>query len=144
MLSTKNLTAKGGIGSSAIYFSSNFEVLEGASATVISGSDEKYAITHLKNATHSFDDDVIVSFFDNSTRVVFESKSAFQYGDINEDGDVNSNDIVLLAQIIAKWNVDVSSKGLAAADVVKDGVLDSADAVLLAQFIAKWDVTLGQ
>ncbi len=143
-LGTKNLTALGGSNSPAIFFSSSFEVLEGTSADVISGSNDTYAITHLIGATYNFDEDVTVSFFDNSSRVIFESKSGFLYGDILIDGDINTADVILLAQYIAGWGIDLSDKALAASDVAKDGTLNTKDVVKLAQFIAEWDVVLGE
>lgn len=68
---------------------------------------------------------------------------AADYGDINCDGRINSLDAVLLAQYLAKWNVDISDEGMIAADVLKDGRVNSLDAVLLAQYLARWNVQLG-
>ena len=61
-------------------------------------------------------------------------------GDLNDDGDVNSIDAVLLAQHLANWDVQFNEN---AADCNGDGEINSIDAVLLAQFLAGWDVTLG-
>ena len=68
---------------------------------------------------------------------------AFTYGDITNDGKINTKDAVLLAQYLAEWQVSISADGLAAADVYKDGKINSKDAVLLAQYLAMWNVTLG-
>lgn len=65
------------------------------------------------------------------------------YGDINEDGVVSIFDAVMLAQYLAKWEIDLSDSALEAADVNCDGVIDIKDAILLAQYLAKWDVVLG-
>ena len=61
-------------------------------------------------------------------------------GDLNDDGDVNSIDAVLLAQHLANWDVQFNES---AADCNGDGEINSIDAVLLAQYLAGWDVTLG-
>lgn len=61
-------------------------------------------------------------------------------GDSNGDGVVNSKDAVLLAQLLANWDVEID---LDAADCNGDGAVNSKDAVLLAQYLANWDVTLG-
>ena len=66
-------------------------------------------------------------------------KSNVTPGDANGDGAVDGADAVLLAQHLAKWNVEID---LAAADVDGSGAVDSKDAVRLAQYLAKWDVEL--
>lgn len=62
------------------------------------------------------------------------------YCDINNDGAINAKDAVLLAQLLANWDVQFNEN---AADCNGDGEINSIDAVLLAQFLAGWDVTLG-
>ena len=61
-------------------------------------------------------------------------------GDANGDGKIDTRDLVLLAQHLAKWSVTIE-KG--AADCNADGKIDIKDMVLLAQYLAKWNVTLG-
>ncbi len=61
-------------------------------------------------------------------------------GDINRDDVINTKDAVLLAQYLAKWDVEIDEL---AADCNADGVINTKDAVLLSQYLAKWDVTLG-
>ncbi len=142
-LSTKNLYANGGASSPAIFFSTFFNVLPKTNAEIISGGADVFAITYLKSASYSFDSDINVSFFDNNSRIIMSSKTGFMYGDVNEDTLINTKDVVLLAQSIAGWGVELSSKGEAAGDVAKDGTLNTKDVVKLAQFVADWDVTLG-
>ena len=62
-------------------------------------------------------------------------------GDPNGDDIIDTKDAVLLAQFLAKWDVEIDP---ISADCNGDGVLDTKDAVLLAQYLAKWDVTLGK
>ena len=61
-------------------------------------------------------------------------------GDLNDDGRVNSLDLVLLRQYLANWDV---KPDLSAADTNGDGWVNSLDLVLLRQYLANWDVTLG-
>ncbi|MBQ8974906.1 MAG: dockerin type I repeat-containing protein, partial [Oscillospiraceae bacterium] len=62
-------------------------------------------------------------------------------GDVNGDGTVDANDVILLRQYISKN--DVGYIDLVAADVNGDGVVNSKDVILLRQYIAKYNVTLG-
>ncbi len=62
------------------------------------------------------------------------------YGDVNGDGIVDVKDIVLFAQYLASWNVEIDE---ATADCNADGAINILDVVLLAQHLAWWEVTLG-
>lgn len=62
-------------------------------------------------------------------------------GDINTDGAVNVDDLVLLSKYITGWTVSINTK---AADVTSDSFLNVDDISLLAKYIAGWDVTLGE
>ncbi|MBQ8208724.1 MAG: hypothetical protein IJZ89_08330 [Clostridia bacterium] len=139
-ISTKQMNVNGGSDASAIYFSSLLTVNEKTNAVIRSGADSKYAITYLSSASYSINDDVTATFYENSSKIVFTSKTNFIYGDTNSDGEVDSKDAVLLAQHLAKWNVELNKE---ASDTNADGEVDSKDAVLLAQFLAKWAVELG-
>ena len=61
-------------------------------------------------------------------------------GDLNGDGEINATDSVILAQILANWDIEYN---VSAADCNGDGEVNAVDTVLLAQFIAGWDVQLG-
>lgn len=67
------------------------------------------------------------------------TKAAFTPGNVDGDekNNVNLNDVVALAQIVAGWK-DVTHE-LAALDPNGDGVVDLNDVVMLAQFVAGWD-----
>lgn len=62
------------------------------------------------------------------------------YGDVNDDGEVDLLDEMLLSQYNAKWDVALNELN---ADVNGDGEIDMLDEMLLSQYNAKWDVTLG-
>ncbi len=60
-------------------------------------------------------------------------------GDANGDGKVNINDVLLIQQKIAKWDVNVIE---ANCDVNADDKVNINDVLLIQQKIAKWDVEL--
>lgn len=68
------------------------------------------------------------------------SAEAVKYGDTNRDGKVDIKDVVLFAQYLANWNVDI---GMEEADCNKDEKVDIKDIVLIAQYLAGWKVELG-
>ena len=57
------------------------------------------------------------------------------YGDVNCDGDVRINDVVLLNKYLAK-NATVTAQGLLNADCEKDDKVDTKDATKIKQFLA--------
>ena len=67
---------------------------------------------------------------------VTEGEGEF-FPDVNSDGEITLDDVVLIAQKIAGWDVTVNS---AVTDVNGDGNVDLDDVVLLAQYVAGWDV----
>lgn len=64
------------------------------------------------------------------------------YGDVNEDGSINTKDVTFLKRFIANWpDITVNE---ANCDVNADGSINTKDVTVLKRFIAKWpDVTLG-
>lgn len=60
-------------------------------------------------------------------------------GDVNEDGEVDSMDSLLLDRYLADWG---NSINMSNADVNADGEVDSMDALLLDRYLADWDVEL--
>ena len=88
--------------------------------------------------------------FDENTKKLYEFKVAytptvptppgeFEAGDINGDTDITLDDVVLMAQSVAGWTVEM---GGASPDVNDDGDVTLDDVVLIAQFVAGWSVTL--
>ena len=61
-------------------------------------------------------------------------------GDLDGNGEINAVDAVVLAQILANWDVEYNAT---AADCNGDGDVNAMDSVLLAQYLANWDVQLG-
>jgi len=67
---------------------------------------------------------------------------AVNYGDVNNDGDVNLSDVSKMLQFIAKW--ELADFNEAAANVNGDDAVNLSDVTLMLQYIAKWEgVTLG-
>ena len=62
------------------------------------------------------------------------------YGDADGDGDITNDDVILLQQHLAKWDVTMDE---ASADADGDGDITNDDVILLQQYLAKWDVVLG-
>ncbi|MBR1384178.1 MAG: leucine-rich repeat protein [Ruminococcus sp.] len=60
-------------------------------------------------------------------------------GDVNGDNSVDIDDVLLIQQKIAKWDVTINE---ANANVNGDSTIDIDDVLLIQQKIAKWDVTL--
>ena len=62
-------------------------------------------------------------------------------GDVNNDGEVDNADVILLRRYVAKWkNINIQTD---AADVNKDSEIDNADVILLRRYVAGWkNVTL--
>lgn len=64
-------------------------------------------------------------------------------GDLNADGTVDINDLVLLSQILLK-DVEISGEEQEKnADVLRDGTVDMSDLALLQQYVMKDKVLLG-
>ncbi len=70
----------------------------------------------------------------------FENENAVMLGDLNENGEVDLRDVVLLYQLFSGCEVDVNP---VAADVNCSGQPDIRDVVLLYQAFSGWEVTLG-
>ena len=108
--------------------------------------EENGSLTNM-NATCSAN---VLSFQTNhfSTYLITETElrteSAFTYGDVNGDGEVDSKDAVLLKKYLAGFEDAIERLDQNAADVNGDGSITSADAVRLLKALAGYDVILGQ
>ena len=97
------------------------------------------------NATYQngymvFDTDHFSTYIVTETEL--KQKADILYGDANGDGQINTQDAVLIKKYLAEYdNVDID---LEASDVNGDGTVTSADAVLLLKYLAEYDVTLGE
>ena len=65
----------------------------------------------------------------------------FTPGDVNNDGEVNLEDLVALAQNVAGWDTEVNT---AALDVNGDEEVNLDDVTRLAQHLAGWDVEISK
>ena len=72
--------------------------------------------------------------------VLNDNQLSYTAGDIDDSGDVNLDDVVALAQVVAGWQG--VSHNASALDVNSDGNTNLDDVVLLAQFVAGWNVNL--
>ncbi len=62
-------------------------------------------------------------------------------GDTNGDEKITLDDVVILAQYVADWDVVLQS--ISHADTTGDGEIDLVDVNYLAQYVAGWDVEFG-
>ena len=60
-------------------------------------------------------------------------------GDVNDDGEVDMIDSVLLDRYLADWDVTINMSN---ADVNGDGEVDMIDSVMLDRYLADWDIEL--
>lgn len=107
-------------------------------------------LTYENGESQTVSDGFTVSGFDSASlgtktlTVVYEGKTAafdinvceYLPGDANNDQKVTLEDVVLLAQYVAEWDVECN---VAVMDVTADGRVDLRDVVLLAQYVAEWD-----
>jgi hypothetical protein len=63
------------------------------------------------------------------------------YGDLNSDGTVNNQDLVLILRYFAQPSININKT---AADVNADGTINSADLVLIQKFFAQPGTILGR
>ena len=96
-----------------------------------------YPITVTYNAENVFDSAFVnvPLDIDNSTVSVLKPTP----GDVNRDGNINMKDLVLIQQLINRWDVQIVES---AADVTDDGEINMKDLVLLQRYINGWEVVL--
>lgn len=83
-----------------------------------------------------------VWYIDNSINMPWLSNmKKVMLGDVNLDGDITIDDVVIVAQHVAGWQTIIV---VDAADVNSDGDVTIDDVVLLAQYVAGWDVKLSK
>lgn len=74
---------------------------------------------------------------DESGGIVDSNKLSYTFGDINNDGEINSKDRMTLTRYIAKWN-GFNSINVKASDVNYDGKVNAKDRMILTRYLAKW------
>lgn len=97
----------------------------------------KYSDGYLYFNTNHFS-----TYLITNTELVTDDGKDVTIGDANGDGQINTQDAVLIKKYLAEYdNVDID---LEASDVNGDGSVTSADAVLLLKYLAEYDVMLGK
>lgn len=96
---------------------------------------------HLNRNDLTWYDPTFVSAIMNAVTVEKQPEPTVLYGDVDNSGAVDMQDLALLQQYLAKWDVSISEP---AADVDCNGELNMLDLALLQQFLAHWDVKLGK
>ena len=110
--------------------------------TLVSGTDYTIAYSNNINAGTAI---VTITGKGNysgelTAEFVIKQGQGFIYGDLNDDGEINVDDLLLMQKLVAGWKVNVNMR---AADVVPDGTIGADDLVLMQKRIAGWNVTLG-
>lgn len=75
-----------------------------------------------------------------------EERPDTKYGDSNNDGEIDTKDLVLLRQYLANFNYDTGSSTVEIADggdANGDNVIDTKDLVLLRRYLANYDYDTG-
>ncbi|MCD7859774.1 MAG: dockerin type I domain-containing protein [Firmicutes bacterium] len=108
-------------------------------------AEDKYTYTE----PITIDDDIfIIAYaakdgYENSNTAGFvytvstSDMESFILGDLNGDGEVNANDLTILARHVGKVEYITDETYLANADVTGDGSVDASDLTKLAQFVGK-------
>ncbi len=118
-------------------------IVKDGTRTLVQGTD--YTIAYSNN-TEAGTAIVTVSGKDNysgdiTAEFVIKQGQGFTYGDLDDDGDIDVDDLVLMQKLVAGWKVNVNMR---AADVYPDGTVGADDLVLMQKYIAGWNVTLGK
>ena len=62
------------------------------------------------------------------------------YGDADESGRTDVTDVIMIAQYVAKWEIELTPSFELQADFDGSGEIDAFDIILLCQYIAGWNV----
>ena len=90
-------------------------------------------------------DDMVIRGYEGTAAEKYAKDNGFEFiplvkpkfGDVDGDGDTSVQDVLLIQQAIAGWDVGISESVL---DVNGDGLVSVDDAILIQQYIAGWDV----
>lgn len=95
---------------------------------------DSYTESHPATGAHTYDDD-----YDATCNVCGAERTIVIPGDVNDDGERNNRDLVLLLRFLNGWKVRIN---VDAADVDGDGKPGMKDVALLQQYLNGWDVEL--
>ncbi len=122
----------------------NFTIKDGASAgsydltPSFAAADGNY---HLE-ADGLFADDTRVAdvTLTAGSVTVEEGETEITYGDLNDDGDVDTSDVIILLRYVAEWDgYDEENYNIDAADLNGDDEVDTSDVIILLRYVAEWD-----
>lgn len=76
---------------------------------------------------------------DITLRAVWQTAPSVTPGDVNQDGEVNATDRMILARYLAKWEgYEEKIKSMEAADIDRNGLVEAKDRMILARKLAGW------
>ena len=108
----------------------------------ISGSTKNDMIIYYKNPRGKWvngitGEEIIISSKIEITHIDEENIETLQYGDVKNDGKINSKDVIILIRYLAGWEMPADAN-IRNADVNADGKINEADVALLRKYIANW------
>lgn len=80
------------------------------------------------------------------TVTVTEKETTIRYGDANNDGNIDTKDLVLLRRYLANYNYDTNTSTVAitsGGDANGDGQIDTKDLVLIRRYLANYNYDTG-
>lgn len=70
----------------------------------------------------------------NNLQISISKTLDILYGDVNEDGEINLQDVIEISKFIA-GQIELTDAQKQKADIDQDGVIDTADTQILAEYI---------
>ena len=124
---TENFTANGVIATLTFKIAEN--AAEGTYPVSVSYNNSNFDIFNVNAET--------VEFKTAAGGVTIKS---FIVGDVNDDGNVNAQDRLILSRYLAKWDGYAAQIiSMDAADINGDGSVNAQDRLILSRYLAKWD-----
>lgn len=63
----------------------------------------------------------------------------YKLGDSNDDGKINTTDVVIILRHLAGW--ELADVDIVAADITGDGKVNTTDAVVILRYLAGWELS---
>ncbi|MBQ7820835.1 MAG: Ig-like domain-containing protein [Clostridia bacterium] len=109
------------------------------------GNITGYNTTYYKDGVHLNEAGYVIlaDFFEEQLESVgavkYSVASDIVYGDVNGDGEINSEDSVIMARVLAQWSgYEMTADEEDAVDVNSDTSFDSTDLVIVSRYLAQW------